>query len=144
MASSRLLYSFPLVLAATLSACSAAKKNECGTLVNVINAGLEQLENGQQQRKNDPTGSVELRAMATVMDQAAQSAAQLSLSTPELKTLANRYEAMTKEIARTARELADAADKKDLDRLSKAQNALNDALKLEDPLVDELNKFCSQ
>jgi len=144
MARPRLLSVLPVVVALGFLACTATKKNECGTLVSVINAGLEQLENGQQQRKNDPTGTVELRAMAAVMDQAAVSTAKLSLATPELKSLANRYEAMSKDIAKNARELADAAEKKDLDKLGKAQNALNDALKLEDPIVDDLNKFCSQ
>lgn len=112
--------------------------------MNHINTGLTALENGRQQQKNDPTKTFELRAMADSLEETAKKTKDLSLATPELKALAQRYEAMTLQIAKDARGVAEAYEKNDVARLTKAQTTLNETLKLEDPIIDDLNKFCSQ
>lgn len=112
--------------------------------MGLVNTGLEQLENGRQQQKNDPTKTVELRKMADQVEKTSTDAAALSIATPEVKTFSTRYASMTKDIAKNAREVADAHEKNDLSRLEKARAALNETLKLEDPLVDEINKFCGR
>ncbi len=127
-----------------VSGCGATKQNECTALIEVVNAGLKDLENGQQQAKNDPSHSAEVRAMAAAMEQAATKTAELSFTIPELREIAQRYQTMAKNVAKFARDIGDASDKKDMDALGKARTALNDALKQEDPIVDDLNKFCAE
>jgi chromosome segregation ATPase len=128
----------------SISGCGATKQTECTALIEVVNAGLKDLENGQQQAKNDPSHSAEVRAMAAAMETAAAKAAELSFTIPELRELSQRYQTMAKNVAKFAREIGDASDKKDMDALGKARTALNDALKQEDPIVDDLNKFCAE
>lgn len=113
-------------------------------MVAAVNSGLGELESGQQQVKNDPTRTTELRAMADVMEKVAGTAAGIELTVPELKQLSQRYQAMAKDTAKNAREVALAYEKHDAEAQRKAQTALNDTLKLEDPIIDELNKFCGE
>jgi len=138
---------FLLALAALpfgVLSCGAAKQNGCTALINVVNGGLQDLENGQQQAKNDPSESTELRVMSGALEKAGAAAAQLELTLPELKAISLRYQAMARDVSKHARDIADAADKKDLDKLAKSRALLNETLKLEDPIVDDLNKFCAE
>ena len=123
--------------------CGSKKHAECGELVGVINRGIGALEKGQKQEKNDPSGTLELRAMADTADKTADEASKLELSLPETKGIANRYGQMAKDVAKAAREIADAAEKKDLDRIAKGRTALTAAVEKEDPIVQELNKLCA-
>lgn len=131
-------------LALIVAACGGAKQGDCTALMGVINDGLVELENGRQQQKNDPTHTVELRAMSESLEKTSAKVGQLSITTPEVKALGDRYQAMVKEVAKSTREVIDAHEKSDVARMAKAQSQLNEALKLEDPIVDDLNKLCSQ
>ena len=137
-------YGLFLLALATLPSCGAAKQNGCTALISVVNGGLQDLENGQQQAKNDPSESTELRVMSEALEKAGASAAQLELTLPELKAISLRYQAMARDVSKHARDIADAADKKDLDKLAKSRALLNETLKLGDPIVDDLNKFCAE
>jgi hypothetical protein len=132
-----------LVGIAAFAGCGSSKSGECKELVGVINRGIEALEKGQKQEKNDPTRTQELRAMADTADKIAEEASRLELGLPETKSLAQRYHAMLKDISKAAREVADAAEKKDLDRATKGQAVLAEAVRKEEPILDELNKFCA-
>ncbi|MBL8744633.1 MAG: hypothetical protein JNK04_26170 [Myxococcales bacterium] len=133
-----------LGLSLGLVSCGASKQNGCTALINVVNSGLSELENGKQQAKNDPSQSTELRLMADALEKAGAAAAQLELTVPELKAISLRYQAMARDLSKHARDVADAAEKKDNDKLQKARGLLNETLKLEDPIVDDLNKFCAE
>ncbi len=133
----------PLAWALWLPGCGSKKHGECVELVAVINRGIEALEKGQKQEKNDPSGTVELRAMADTADKTAEEATKLSLALPETKAIAQRYAAMAKEVSKAARDVAEAAEKKDLDRLAKARTALTGAVEKEDPILQDLNKLCA-
>lgn len=128
---------------AATSGCGSKKHAECNQLIDVINQGIGSLEKGQKQEKNDPTGTVELRAMADTADKTADAAAKLELTLPETKAIAQKYAAMAKDVAKAAREIADAAEKKELDRIAKGRSALTAAVEKEDPIVQELNKLCA-
>jgi hypothetical protein len=130
-------------LLSSVAGCGSKKHSECTDLVGVINRGISSLEKGQKQEKNDPSGTLELRAMAETADKTAEEAQKLELSLPETKGIAQRYAAMAKEVATAAREIADAAEKKDLDRVAKGRTALTTAVEKEDPIVQELNKLCA-
>jgi hypothetical protein len=130
-------------LSVSVVGCGSKKHAECGELVGVINRGIGALEKGQKQEKNDPSGTLELRAMADTADKTADEASKLELSLPETKGIATRYAQMAKDVAKAAREIADAAEKKDLDRIAKGRTALTAAVEKEDPIVQELNKLCA-
>ncbi len=133
-----------LALAAALAACDGPKHAECDALMGVINTGLDQIETSQQQLKNNPDRTVELRAMADALEKLAIDAGAVTLETPELRELSGRYQKMAKEAAVHARALADAEKEKKLEDVKKAKTALNDTFKLEDPIVSDLNKTCAR
>jgi hypothetical protein len=110
--------------------------------MGVVNQGLMDIENSRQQQKHDPTKTVELRAMADIVEKSSTKASALTVTTPEVRDLVGRYAKMTKDVATEARSAADAHEKGDLVKLAEAQTKLNVALKQEDPLIDDLNKLC--
>jgi methyl-accepting chemotaxis protein len=124
-----------------LGACGPSKVSECNELIAVINKGIESLEKGQKAGA-DPSGTAELKAMADAMDKVADEASKVNTTIPELKDFSGKYQQMAKDVAKSAREMAEAADGKDLEKMSKAQAAMETAVKQEDPLVDGINKFC--
>jgi len=128
-----------LLLGAT--ACGQKKISECNALIEVINKGVESL--GKSPKAGaDPSGTAELKSMADSMDKVAADAAKVELTLPELKKYSADYQTMAKDVAKAARDMAAAADAKDLAKINAAQGALDKAVKQEDPLVDQINKFC--
>jgi ABC-type Zn uptake system ZnuABC Zn-binding protein ZnuA len=128
-----------LLLGAT--ACGQKKIGECNQLIEVINKGVESL-NKSPKGGADPTGAADLKSMADAMDKVAGDAAKVELTIPELKKYSAEYQTMAKDVAKAAREMAAAAEAKDLAKINSAQTALDKAVKQEDPLVDSINKFC--
>jgi hypothetical protein len=126
-------------LAMAGSGCAQKKLAECNALVQVINSGVVSIEKTPR-NEADPTGVSDLKAMAEAMDKIAGEAAGVQITVPELKRLRDDYQKMAKEIARAERELAGATQ--DRDKRTAAEAALDAAVKLEDPLVDQINKVC--
>jgi ABC-type Zn uptake system ZnuABC Zn-binding protein ZnuA len=127
-----------LVLA---TGCGNKKVVECNGLVQVVNAGVQSVDK-QPKPAEDPTGVAGLRALAEVMDRVAADAAKVPITVPELAKVSSDYQAMARDVARSAREMAAAADAKDVPKVSAAWAALEKAYNREEPLVDELNKLC--
>ncbi|MGK3995391.1 hypothetical protein [Sorangium sp. So ce1024] len=130
-----------LGLVAGAGGCGQNKVSECNALIEVINKGVQSIEKGTK-AGTDQGGSSELKAMADAMDKVAADAAQVKLTTPELQKFSSEYQAMAKDVAKAARDLATAADANDADKSNAAQAAIEKAIKQEDPLVDNINKFC--
>lgn len=131
-----------LVAAALFGAgCGQKKAVECQGLVQVINAGVQSLEK-QDKFEGDSSGIAALKAMADVLDKLAADAAKVQLTAPELQGYATEYQAMAREVSRSAREMAAAAEAKDEKKLGVAQATMERAVKQEDPLIDNINKFC--
>jgi len=128
-------------IVAGTAVCGQKKVTECNSLIKVINTGVQSLEKGSK-AADDPSGVVELKAMADAMDKVAGDAAKVELTVPELKKFADDYQKMAKEVAAAAREMATAADEKAPAKVSSAQERMEKAVKEEDPLVDGINKFC--
>ena len=124
-----------------VTACGQKKISECNQLIEVINKGVESL-NKTPKGGSDPTGAADLKSMADSMDKVAGDAAKVDLSIPDLKKYSAEYQTMAKEVAKSARDMAAAAEAKDLAKITAAQAALDKAVKQEDPLVDSINKFC--
>jgi hypothetical protein len=129
------------LLAAATAGCGQKKISECNAMVQVINSGVVSLEKAPR-NEADPSGVSDLRVMADAMDKVAVEASSVQLTLPELKKLRDEYQKMVKDIARAERELASAAQEKDQARRSAADTALDVAVKQEDPLVDQINKYC--
>jgi len=129
---------------ASASAPARTQRQQCAALISTVNASHDRLEKIQQQFKIAPDIPAELRAMADAMDKSVLALGNVPVTTPELKTFVERYTAMAKAIAKHGREVADGADKKDLDAMATAQISLSSAIAQEDPIVDDLNKRCSE
>lgn len=126
-------------------ACGAKKVTECNNLITVINKGVSDLDKGtktEPKAEGDASGIAEMKALAGSMDKIAEEASKVELSLPELKKFSADYQAMAREVATHAREMAAAAEAKDADKVKKAQEAMEKAAKQEDPIVDGINKFC--
>lgn len=130
-----------MLLAVTTAGCGQKKVTECNKLVEVINGGVLSLEKAPK-NESDPTGIADLRAMADAMDKVANDAGSVQLTVPELKKLRDEYHKMAKDIAKAERELAAAAEERNAARRSAAEGTLEAAVKREDPLVDQINKYC--
>ena len=124
-----------------LLGCGQKKVAECNALTGVINSGVIALEKAPR-TDSAPAGVADLRSTADLLDKTATEAAALQLTVTELKKSRDEYLKMMKEIARLEREVAAAAEAKDRARTQKAQGSLEGAVKGEDPLVDQINKFC--
>jgi hypothetical protein len=121
--------------------CGQKKSTECNALISVINAGVQALEKTPK-ADADPTGVSDLKAMAEAMDKVAADTEHIQLSIPEIQKLSADYQKMVKDIAKAERDLAAAAQERDPPKRSAAEAALETAVKQEDPLVDNINKFC--
>ena len=136
-----------VVVALTVPAaagCGPSKRKQCDALVGIVNDGVQRLEQVKKQQKNDPTGQLEVLAMADAMEKASRDAAALKLDLAELRDLSGRYQAMTKAIAASARAVVAHAEKKETEPMKKAQQELNEAFKLEDGILEGLNKACAE
>ncbi len=122
--------------------CGQKKINECNQLIEVINKGVDSLNKASKGTSNDLSGTADYKNMADTMDAVAADAAKVELTVPELKKLSSDYQAMAKEVAKSAREMVGAADSQDFAKVSTAKAAVEKAVKQEDPLVDSINKFC--
>jgi hypothetical protein len=121
--------------------CGQKKIAECNALVQVINASVTGLEKAPK-TDVDPSGVSDLKAMADAMDKIAASASSVQLTLRDVKKLRDDYQKMAKDIAKAERELAQAAEDRDPGRRSTAETALDAAVKQEDPLVEQINKYC--
>ena len=130
-----------LACAAALTGCAQKRVAECNALVAVINSGVQNLEKTPK-AENDPTGVADLKAMAARMDNVALETARVPVTITEVKKLSSDYQKMAKDIARAERDLAAAAEGRDAAKRTAAEQALDAAVKQEDPLVDAINKFC--
>lgn len=140
----RSLWALGFVLAAgglSLPGCGQKKVTECNALIQVINRGVDSLEQGRK-AAGESGGVEELRAMADSMDKVSEDAGKVELTLEELKGFSTEYQGMAKEVSRAARELAKAAEEKDAKKINEAEDAMHTAVKAEDPLVDRINKFC--
>ena len=107
----------------------------------MINAGVVSLEKAPK-NEADPSGVSDLRSMADAMDKVAADAASVQLTLPKLARLRDDYQKMAKDIAKAERELAAAAQARDVARRQAAEGTLDAAVKQEDPLVDQINQLC--
>jgi hypothetical protein len=66
----------------------------------------------------------------------------VQLTIPELRKMRDEYQKMARDIAKAERDLATAAEDRNAQKRTAAEGALDAVVKLEDPLVDQINKYC--
>ena len=126
-----------------LSACGPKKRiEECRAFVGAINEGVDKIHKSMGATPESGQSVAELRALALEMDGAAKLTEKVSLTTPELEKFSQRYLELTKDLATASRELADAVDAVDVEKSTKLQSRMEEIVKKEDPLVEELNRCC--
>lgn len=130
-----------IALALASAGCGQKKIAECNALVTAINDGVGRLEKAPK-NESDPSGIADLRAMGEAMDKIAGEAGAVQLTVPELRKMRDDYQKMAREIAKAERELAAAAEERNAARRSTAEGTLDSAVKQEDPLVDQINRYC--
>ncbi len=121
--------------------CSQRKIAECNALITAINSGVTGLEKTPR-ADTDPSGAAELKALASAMDRIAAETGGVLVTLPEVRKFAGAYQKMAKDIAKAERDLAAAAESRDMGKRAAAEQALDLAVKQEDPLVEDLNRFC--
>jgi hypothetical protein len=121
------------------------KISECNALTSVTNNGARTLLDVSKTWTEKPGVSDAVRAMKTTsvtLDKAAQEAAQVKLTIPELQKLSADYQAMAKEIGNAATELAAALETSDFEKVDAGQAALALAAGKEDAIINNINRFC--
>lgn len=136
-----ILFTSALTAGLALVGCGKNKVTQCNALVQVLNTGAQSLEKAEKSSA-DPESAASLRAVADAMEKTAADAEKAPVSLPELKKYSADYQAMAREVAKSAREMADAAEKKDSEKVAQANAALEKAAKQEEPIIEGLNKFC--
>jgi DNA repair ATPase RecN len=130
-------------VAALLTGCGEHKKvKECNSFVAVVNGGVDRVQKNINTAPDGGTAVSELNTLAGEMDAIAAETGKVEVTLPELQKFSKRYQTMVGEIAAAARELAAAVDNVDREKMNSSQQQLDQAVKAEGPLVDELNKFC--
>jgi hypothetical protein len=110
-----------LLVAALSAACSSPKREECRALTTLINASADRFDKGQASVL-DPTG---LKALADVQQQAKD------------------YASLVRNVAKTARAMAAAAEGGDLEKAKAANTEMEKLVADEPKLIAAVNKVCS-
>lgn len=130
-------------LSLSVSGCGEQKKvKECNSFVTVVNSGVDRVTKSINTAPDSGAAVNELRSLADEMDAIGAETKKVPLTLPDLQKLSERYQTMVSDIAASARELATAVDNVDRENMTKAQATLDQAVKREGPLVEELNKYC--
>jgi hypothetical protein len=130
-----------LAACALVSAGCQKKVAQCNELVRVINQGVEALEK-RPPAEGEASAVADLASLADTMERAAGDAAKVELSVPELAGLSSEYQAMARGVAKAARDMAAAVEAKDEKKMAAAEEAMQAAAKLEEPMIERLNRLC--
>jgi hypothetical protein len=141
------------------TAARATPRDECIAVIDTINAAVERMQKLPAMGMADAAKAAEeLRGFGKAMTEEADKIDGIKVETAELKGYVGEYSGMIREVAKSANDRAAALD--DIAKLEKAgsfdrakmseatkkeedaQKALQKATEKEDPLVDEINKFC--
>lgn len=126
-----------------LAGCGPKKKiEECQAFVTAVNEGVDRIHKAMGATPEAGKSVSELRALATEMDAITKQTEKVALTVPDLQKLGQRHQELTKDLATAARELADAVEQVDVEKTTKLQGRMEEIVKKEDPLVEELNRFC--
>ncbi len=129
----------------SVSSCAKMEKtNECRRFIDMANASLAAIEKAAPDRDGETDdiakGYDELAAM---YEKLAQDVGALNLAVPELGARAGRYQAMARDAAAAAKEVADGARKLDPATMKSGQARWKQVKDAESALVGEINEYCA-
>lgn len=125
-------------LAIAPAGCGSPRRDECRALTATINTTADRVDKAQASPL-DPSG---LKALADALDKSAAEADALKLTVPELQAHAKSYSSLTRDVAKTAREMAAAGEARDRPRADAAGDAMEKLAANEPKLLGEVNKIC--
>lgn len=118
--------------------CASPKRDECRALMGAVNTTADRVDKAQASTL-DPSG---LKALADGLEKSATEADALRLTIPDLQKHAKAYSALTRDIAKTARDMAAAGETHDRPRAEAAGDAMEKLAAQEPKLLRDLNGFC--
>lgn len=125
-------------LALLVAGCASPKRDECRAVSTMINATADRIDKAQASAL-DPSG---LKALAEVLDKSAGEAEALKLSVPDLAKQAKAYATLTRDVAKSAREMAAAGEVGDVEKAKEASVGMEKLVGAEPKLVADVNKLC--
>jgi hypothetical protein len=124
---------------ATLCLCACdGKTRQCNRLISVINKEQEPLKKSPP--KLDEPAS--LRSFADTLDAVGKQVAAVELADEELLEYRDSYGKMAKDLAKVARDMANAVEAKDVSKQSEAGKTMSTFEGRENDLVGGLNGYC--
>jgi len=119
------------------------RAKECEAFISMVNASLREIdERSPPQGERTPAKPSDMRALGDRYQKLAKDVAAADITTPELKGLAGEYRAMAERASATARRIADAIEKSDLEQAKAASDDFDRVSKQETDLVTRINGFC--
>jgi hypothetical protein len=127
------------VLGAALSLLGCdSKTRQCNRLIGVINKEQEPLK--KEPPKLDDPGS--LRTFGDTLDGVAKQVSTVELKDEELGGFRDNYAKMAKDLAKVARDMANAVEAKDVAKQSESGKTMSTFEGRENELVGGLNGYC--
>jgi len=119
------------------------RAKECEAFISMVNAALREIdERSPPQGDRTPAKPSDMRALADRYQKLAKDVSAAEITTPELKGLASEYRGMAERAAATARRIADAIEKSDLEQAKAASDDFDRVSNQEKDLVTRINGFC--
>jgi hypothetical protein len=137
------LVAWALASSVAASACGRQQTKECEAFISMVNAALREIdERSPPAGDRTPAKPGDMRALADRYELLAKDVGGTDIVTAELRGLAGEYKRMAERAAATARRIADAIEKGDLEQAKAASDDFDRVSKQETDLVGRINGFC--
>lgn len=130
-----------LLLALVISACGDNKVVQCNQLIERVNQTELTLSSITQ---SSPPDINALKDIATATEQAFIELETVELSNRNLKTFRSRFSNFYGDISQHANTIVQAHADQNMKEAETAYNSLEETFQLQEPLVAEINAFCSE
>jgi len=129
-----------------LAGCGRFKRTkECNAFIDKVNTSLKRIEVQTTSAGGDEGADVAtMRKLADLYQALGKDIAALQITTPELEQSATEYRQMANSAEDTARRVANAIEKKDLEQATAAQKQFDAIVKQEDQLITRINELCQK
>ena len=124
-----------------LVSCSDNKVSQCNKLIKVANEAVSAVQTVTQTATPDNVAA--MAKIAEAADKAKSDMQGLSIGDEKLKGFQTRFTSMYTDTSKATRELVAAANSKDAVAAQKAFDALKTATDQENPLVTQVNTYCT-
>lgn len=134
-------FSIFVSISALAIGCSESKVAQCNKLIDVANQAVAEMESVTQ--SSSPQDVEAMEQIANTADQAKAAMEALSLSDQQLRDYQTRFVTMYGDTSEATRELVAAAGEQNPEAAQQAFDSLQEATNREEPLVTEVNTYCT-